>query len=47
MNDRKINIITHQKNPSLEEALINNVYGIPAEKTSTEILVENIKQLFR
>jgi thioredoxin reductase len=43
--DKKIGIITHQKTSSLQEALFNNAYGIPAGKLGTELLVESLEQL--
>lgn len=45
MSDKKIGIITHQKNSSLQEALFNNAYGIPEGKLGAEILVESTKHL--
>ncbi len=44
-NYKKIAIITHQKNSSLQEALFNNAYGIPAGKFGSEILTESVAQL--
>jgi thioredoxin reductase len=44
-SDKKIGIITHQKASSLQEALFNNAYGIPAGKLGSELLVESIDQL--
>jgi thioredoxin reductase len=43
--DKKIGIITHQKTSSLQEALFNNAYGIPAEKLGSELLTESLEQL--
>lgn len=43
--DKKIGIITHQKTSSLQEALFNNAYGIPARKLGSELLVESLEQL--
>jgi thioredoxin reductase len=43
--DKKIGIIVHQKNSSLNEALFNNAYGIPAGKLGTELLTESSVQL--
>ncbi len=43
--DKKIGIITHQKTSSLQEALFNNAYGIPAGKLGSELLVESLEQL--
>jgi heterodisulfide reductase subunit A-like polyferredoxin len=45
--DKKIGIITHQKTSSLQEALFNNAYGIPAGKLGSELLTESIEQLSR
>jgi len=43
--DKKIGIITHQKTSSLQEALFNNAYGIPAGKLGSELLNESLEQL--
>lgn len=43
--DKKIGIITHQKISSLQEALFNNAYGIPAGKLGSELLTESLEQL--
>ena len=43
--DKKIGIITHQKTSSLQEALFNNAYGIPAGKLGSELLTESLQQL--
>lgn len=43
--DKKIGIITHQKSSSLQEALFNNAYGIPAGKLGADLLSESISQL--
>lgn len=43
--DKKIGIITHQKSSALQEALLNNAYGIPAGKLGSEILSESIEHL--
>ena len=43
--DKQIAIITHQKASSLQEALFNNAYGIPAGKTGAELLTESTQQL--
>ena len=45
MSDKNIAIITHQKTSSLQEALFNNAYGIPAGKWGSELLPESLKQL--
>ncbi len=43
--DKKIAIIAHQKTSSLQEALFNNAYGIPAGKLGSELLIESLAQL--
>ncbi|RZJ29211.1 MAG: NAD(P)/FAD-dependent oxidoreductase [Flavobacterium sp.] len=43
--DKKIAIVTHQKTSSLQEALFNNVYGIPPGKLGSELLTESIEHL--
>jgi len=43
--DKKIGIITHQKTSSLQEALINNAYGIAPGKLGSDILLESIQHL--
>lgn len=43
--DKKIGIITHQKTSSLQDALFNNAYGIPAEKLGSALLTESLEQL--
>jgi glycine/D-amino acid oxidase-like deaminating enzyme len=43
--DKKIGIITHQKASSLQDALFNNAYGIPARKLGSELLTESIEHL--
>ena len=43
--DKKIVIITHQKASSLQDALFNNAYGIPAGKLGSELLTESIEHL--
>lgn len=45
MPDKKIGIFTHQKNSSLQEALFNNAYGIPAGKLGSELLLESTTHL--
>jgi len=44
-SDKKIGVITHQKTSSLQEALFNNAYGVPVEKTGAELLAESVTQL--
>lgn len=43
--DKKIGLFTHQKSSSLQEALFNNAYGIPAGKWGSELLSESLEQL--
>ncbi len=43
--DKKIGIIAHQKTSSLQEALFNNAYGIPAGKLGSDLLIESTAQL--
>lgn len=43
--DKKIGIITHQKTSALQEALINNGYGIPPGKLGVDLLTESIPHL--
>lgn len=42
---KKIGIITHQKNSSLNDAIFYNAYGIPSGKLGSELLTETIAQL--
>lgn len=43
--DKTIGIITHQKTSSLQEAVINNAYGIAPGKLGSDILLESIRHL--
>ncbi|QBN18937.1 FAD-dependent oxidoreductase [Flavobacterium nackdongense] len=43
--DKKIAILTHQKSSNLQEAVINNAYGIPAGKLGADLLAESIQHL--
>ena len=45
VTDKKIGIFTHQKASSLQEALFNNAYGIPAGKLGSHLLKESTEQL--
>jgi NADH dehydrogenase FAD-containing subunit len=45
VTDKKIGIITHQKASSLQDALFNNAYGIPAGKLGSELLTESVEHL--
>jgi thioredoxin reductase len=44
-SDKKIGIITHQKTSMLQEAVINNAYGIHAGKLGADLLLESIQHL--
>ena len=43
--DRNIAIIAHQKASSLQNAIFNNAYGIPAGKLGSELLDESLEHL--
>ncbi len=43
--DKKIGIVTHQKNSMLQEAVINNAYGITHGKLGADLLSESIQHL--
>lgn len=43
--DKKIAILTHQKNSALQEAIINNAYGISPNKLGANLLAESILHL--
>ena len=43
--DKKIAIIAHQKTSSLQEALFNNAYGIPAGTLGADLLQSTLEQL--
>ena len=43
--DKKIGIIAHQKTSALQEALINNAYGITPGKLGADLLHESIQHL--
>lgn len=45
VSDKKIGIFSHQKSSSLQDALFNNAYGIPAGKLGSELLTESIEHL--
>jgi len=45
VTDKKIAIITHQKNSVLQEAIINNAYGISPGKLGADLLAESIQHL--
>jgi thioredoxin reductase len=43
--DKKIGVLTHQKTSSLQEALINNGYGITPGKLGSDLLIESTQHL--
>ncbi|NHN26556.1 FAD-dependent oxidoreductase [Flavobacterium jejuense] len=43
--DKKIGLIAHQKASSLQNAIFNNAYGIPAGKLGSELLLESLEHL--
>ncbi|NDP27627.1 MAG: NAD(P)/FAD-dependent oxidoreductase [Flavobacterium sp.] len=45
VTDKKIGVITHQKTSSLQEALINNAYGIAPGKLGADLLAESLQHL--
>lgn len=45
VTDKKIGIFTHQKASSLQDAVFNNAYGIPAGTLGATLLVESTAQL--
>ncbi|RCS28350.1 NAD(P)/FAD-dependent oxidoreductase [Polaribacter sp. WD7] len=45
-NGKKIGIITHQRTSHLQDALFNNVLGLPPKTLGKNILKESKKQLF-
>jgi len=45
VTDKKIGIFAHQKSSSLQDALFNNAYGIPAGKLGSELLSESTTHL--
>ena len=42
---KKIAIVAHQKASSLQNAIFNNAYGIPAGKLGSELLEESLEHL--
>jgi len=45
MQDKSIGIITHQKASSLQQALFNNAYGIPAGTLGSDLLNSSVAHL--
>lgn len=44
-SNKQIGIVTHQKSSSLQEAVFNNAYGIPAGTLGSNLLVQSTQQL--
>lgn len=45
VQDKKIGILTHQKGGNLQDALLNNVFGIPYGKLGSEVMIESLQHL--
>lgn len=45
VQNKKIGILTHQRGGNLQDALLNNVYGIPFGKLGSEVLSESLEHL--
>ena len=45
VTEKEIGIFTHQKSSSLQEAVFNNAYGIPAGTLGSNLLVQSTEQL--
>lgn len=45
VNNKKVGLIAHQKTSSLQEALFNNAYGIPAGTLGADLLTSSLEQL--
>ena len=45
VTEKTIGIIAHQKNSNLQEAVLNNVYGISPGKLGADLLLESIQHL--
>ncbi|TRX24061.1 NAD(P)/FAD-dependent oxidoreductase [Flavobacterium franklandianum] len=45
VTEKAIGVIAHQKNSNLQEAIINNAYGIPPGKLGADLLYESIQHL--
>ena len=43
--EKTVGIFTHQKSSSLQEAIFNNAYGIPAGTLGSNLLVQSTQQL--
>jgi len=45
VQDKKIAILTHQRGGNLQDAVLNNVYGIPNGKLGSEVMQETLEHL--
>ena len=45
VTEKTIGVIAHQKNSNLQEAVLNNVYGISPGKLGSDLLLESIQHL--
>lgn len=45
VQDKKIGILTHQRGGNLQDAILNNVYGIPFGKSGSEVMHESLEHL--
>lgn len=45
VHDKKIGILTHQRGGNLQDAVLNNVYGVPYGKLGSEIMLESLQHL--
>ena len=45
VQDKKIAILTHQRGGNLQDALLNNVFGIPSGKLGSDVMKESLEHL--
>lgn len=45
VQDKNIAILTHQRGGNLQDALLNNVFGIPSGKLGSELMKESLEHL--
>lgn len=45
VQDKKIGILTHQRGGNLQDAILNNVYGVPHGKLGSEMMLESLQHL--
>jgi len=45
VQDKKIGILTHQRGGNLQDAVLNNVYGIPHGKLGADVMLESLQHL--